>query len=105
MAKFNKGSRVRLNARTPQMVELERSHPRTVVAVAYDYAKRCYFYTLGSNGRGETKDGNPQAGFTSYLFRSYQLEQYLPGNVGRPKTKRHYHYHRKHHKTDTHNPS
>ena len=93
--KFSKGSKVYLNGRTPQMVDLERNRPRTVVAVASDSEKRCYFYTLGSNGKGATKDGNPRDGYVLYLFRSYQLEHYQPRKVGRPRTKRRYHYHRK----------
>lgn len=84
-AKFQVGDRVVVNGRTPAYVPLQRHTPRTIVAVKYNQQKQCNYYLLGSNGRGNTADGQPLEGYRLYEFRSYQLVPYTP----RP-----YHYHR-----------
>lgn len=87
-SKFVVGDTVILDGRTPTHVELRRHTPRRIVAIRYDTEQLCNYYTLGSNGRGESKDGNPQDGFAAYEFRSYMLLPYQP---------RRYHYHRCYH--------
>lgn len=88
-AKFRLGDTVRLNGRTPgflDFTEYEKTRPRTIIKIDYDQAKQCNYYTLGSNGRGNTKDGQPLDGIQHYTFRSYQLKPYIP---------RKYHFKRK----------
>jgi len=88
-SKFSVNDVVVLNGRTPAHVQLTRHSPRRIVAIRYDSQQLCNYYTLGSNGRGESKDGNPQDGFAMYEFRSYMLQPYQP---------RQYHYHRRYHR-------
>lgn len=84
-SKFNFGDRVMINGRTPAYIELTRHTPRRVVSIRYDPFKECNFYTLGSNGRGETADGQPLEGIRFYEFRSYQLLPYRPRKYGKRK--------------------
>ena len=79
--KFLIGDKVRVNERTPDYLdftEYEKTRPRTIISIRYDPVKLCNFYTLGSNGKGKMKDGQPLEGFNIYEFRSYQLKPYLP---------------------------
>ena len=83
-SKFRIGDRVVLNGRTPACIDLARHRPRTVIAIRYSPDKRCNYYLLGSNGRGNNDgNGNPLEGYSDYLFRSYML--HCP---------RRYHHHR-----------
>lgn len=77
-SKFRLGDRVVLNGRTPAYIMLTRHTPRRVVSIRYHSGKQCNLYTVGSNGRGETKDGQPLEGIQFYEFRSYQLKIYQP---------------------------
>lgn len=82
-SKFLVGDKVRVNGRTPDYLmftDYEKTRPRTVVSVRYDSVMLCNFYTLGSNGKGKMKDGQPLEGFRLYEFRSYQLQPYLARN-------------------------
>lgn len=82
-SKFRLGDRVCLNGRTPDYIWLSRHTPRRIVSIEYDPIGQCNFYTLGSNGRGETSDGQPLEGIRYYRFRSYQLIHYNPRQYGR----------------------
>lgn len=93
-SKFLVGDRVRLNGRTPDYLgftDYDKSRPRTIIAIRYDPTMQCNFYTLGSNGKGNLRDGQPLEGFRLYEFRSYQLKPYLPRNYH---FKRHYTKHK-----------
>jgi len=91
-SKFRIGDKVKLSPRqdkykVPDYIDLDRSRPRTIIAVRYDKKQQCNFYRLGSNSKGTfASDGNPLNGFTQYKFRSYQLVKYEP---------RRYHFKRK----------
>ena len=76
-SKFLVGDTVRVNGRTPAYVDIARGSPRTIISIRYDSIKQCNFYRLGSNGKGNMKDGQPLEGF-EYEFRSYQLKPYKP---------------------------
>lgn len=82
-SKFRVGDRVFVNGRTPAYINLSRGTPRTVIAVEYNPIRECNYYTLGSNGRGESADGQPLDGIQFYKFRSYQLARYLPRKYGK----------------------
>jgi len=84
-SKFTLGDRVCINGRTPAYIDLTRHTPRRVVSIRYDHARECNYYTLGSNGRGETRDGQPLEGIRFYKFRSYQLIPYTPRQYGKRK--------------------
>ena len=84
-SKFTLGDRVVVNGRTPAYVDLTRHTPRRIVSVRYDYHKECNFYTVGSNGKGECRDGQPLEGYLLYEFRSYQLLPYEPRKYGKRK--------------------
>ena len=88
-SKFRLGDRVCINCRTPAYVELVRHTPRRIVSIRYDAVKQCNFYTLGSNGRGETRDGQPLEGIRYYEFRSYQLARYQPRKYGKRRYRMH----------------
>jgi len=80
-SKFLVGDTVRVNGRTPTYLDFtdyEKTRPRTIVSIRYDSIMQCNFYTLGSNGKGNMKDGQPLEGFRLYKFRSYQLKPYSP---------------------------
>lgn len=90
-SKFRVGDRVSLNGRTPAYVPLARHRPRTIKAVEYNPVKECNFYLLGANGKGVSQGELPCDGYTSYLFRSYQLiPWHLKGKPGRPQNHRRY---------------
>ena len=79
ISKFKVKDKVRLTGRCPGYIDLVRNRPRTIIQIRYDSQKRCNFYLLGSNARGETaRDGNPRWGYWDYWFRSYQLVPYEP---------------------------
>ena len=77
-SKFRVNDRVVLNGRTPQYIDLARHRPRTVIAIHYDPVKQANYYRLGSNGKGEARDGQPLDGIQFYEFRSYMLLAYKP---------------------------
>jgi len=88
-SKFVLGDKVRINGRCPGLLgftEIDKARPRTIIKIAYDRVKQCNYYTLGSNGRGITRDGQPLEGLAWYTFRSYQLKPYIA---------RRYHFKRK----------
>ncbi len=82
-SKFRVGDRVFINGRTPAYIELSRHTPRRIVAIEYSTSRECNYYTLGSNGRGEAKDGQPLEGIQYYKFRSYMLVRYTPRKYGK----------------------
>jgi hypothetical protein len=84
-SKFKVGDIIRINGRTPAAVDLVRGRPRTIVAVRYDQTHQCNYYLVGSNGRGETADGQPLEGYRPYEFRSYMLVAYQPRKYGKRK--------------------
>ena len=92
LAKFKVGDTIYLNGRTPGHVLLAPHRPRTIVAVEYNPEQQCSFYLLGSNGQGDSADGNPRDGYSTYWFRSYMLHPWhTTGRNGRPREKRAYH--------------
>ena len=84
-AKFEIGSAVYLNGRTPQFLEAPRHRARTVVGVVYKPRLQACLYKLGDNRLIDDP---------LYLFRSYMLHPIkdMPGG-GRPRQKRRYHFH------------
>ena len=92
--KFKVGDRVRIRRDMPAKHEIpnwldfsdyDKSRPRTIVNAEYDPEQECMKYTLGSNGKGKLKDGQPLEGFRLYQFRSFQLEPYIPRKYGKRK--------------------
>ena len=84
-AKFQVGSVVYLNGRTPKFLEAPRHRARTVVKVVYQPRLQACLYQLGDNRLTDDP---------LYLYRSYMLHPIkdMPG-VGRPRQKRRYHFH------------
>ena len=86
--KFSIGDKVifrQANHRTPRYLleSLRLDHPRTIVAIFYDDKAQHTRYYLGSNRRGNV-DLSP------IFFRANQLNLWVKGRMGRPKTIRHY---------------
>jgi len=85
-AKFEVGSIVYLDGRTPKFLKAPRHRARTVVGVVYKPRLQACLYKLGDNRLIDDP---------LYLFRSYMLHPIkdMPG-VGRPRQKRRYHFHK-----------
>ena len=94
-SKFQVGSQVFLNGRTPQGILDPRHRARTVVAVRYSPQAQACFYELGDNHISKELGLEKFYAFGSYPYRSYMLHPIseMPG-VGHPRVKRQYHYHR-----------
>jgi len=86
--KFSIGDKVKFNLtnrRTPQDVlnALRLDHPRTIVDTFYDGRTQHTRYYLGTNRRGNINISDTH-------FRSSQLNLWIKGKIGHPKTKRKY---------------
>ena len=86
--KFAVGDKVRikrLNDRTSKelLKSLRLDHSRTITATFYDEYTQHTRYYLGSNNRGYFELSNIH-------FRASQLNMWVKGKMGRPRTKRRY---------------